>query len=109
MTRQPPAKTHFHFWNTHRTKGRTHEKTYPCHRANYLSGRQHLQQPRSRRRNEVVLELECENAESARQALKTLPSGKEGLIYFELIPLRKYTGFESLFHLEKVENHDQKS
>ncbi|MBI5953296.1 MAG: superoxide dismutase [Chloroflexi bacterium] len=60
-------------------------------------------------RNEVVLELECENVESARQALKTLPSGKEGLIYFELIPLRKYTGFERLFQLEKVKNHDQNS
>jgi hypothetical protein len=60
-------------------------------------------------RNEVVLELECENVESARQALKTLPSGREGLIYFELIPLRTYTGFERLFQLEKIKNHDQDS
>jgi hypothetical protein len=60
-------------------------------------------------RNEVVLELECEDVESARQALKSLPSDKEGLIYFELIPLRKYTGFERLSQLEKVKNHDQNS
>jgi len=60
-------------------------------------------------RNEVVLTLECENVESARQALKTLPSGKEGLIYFELIPLREYTGFERLFQLEKLKSHDQNS
>ena len=60
-------------------------------------------------RNEVVLTLECENVESARQALKTLPSGKEGLIYFELIPLKTYTGFEKLFQLEKIKSHDQNS
>jgi len=59
--------------------------------------------------NEVVLTLECENVESARQALKTLPSGRERLIYFELIPLRTYTGFEQLFQLEKVKHHDQNS
>lgn len=60
-------------------------------------------------RNEVVLELECEDVESARQVLKSLPSGREGLIYFELIPLRKYTGFERLFQVEKMKNHDQNS
>jgi hypothetical protein len=60
-------------------------------------------------RNEVVLTLECESVESARQALKTLPSGKEGLIYFELIPLKTYTGFERLLQLEKIKNHDQNS
>jgi hypothetical protein len=58
-------------------------------------------------RNEIVLMLECETVELARQALKTLPSGKQGLAYFELIPLRTYTCFERLFQLEKVKNHDQ--
>jgi hypothetical protein len=60
-------------------------------------------------RNEVVLMLECETVESARQVLKTLPSGKQGLTYFELIPLRTYTGFERLFPLEKAKYHDQNS
>jgi len=57
--------------------------------------------------NEVVLTLECEDVETARQALKTLPSGRERLIYFELIPLRPYTGLEKLFQSEKVKHHDQ--
>jgi hypothetical protein len=60
-------------------------------------------------RNEVVLTLECEDVESARQALKTLPSGRERLIYFELIPLRMYTGFEQLFQSEKVKIYDKNS
>jgi hypothetical protein len=60
-------------------------------------------------RNEVVLTLECEDVEAARQTLKTLPSGRERLIYFELIPLRTYTGFEQLFQSEKVKHHDQNS
>ena len=60
-------------------------------------------------RNEVVLTLECESMESARLALKTLPSGKQGLSYFELIPLKTYTGFELLFELEKEKNHGQNS
>jgi len=54
-------------------------------------------------RNEVVLALECETVESARQALGTLPMGKNGLIYFELIPLKAYPGFERLFHTTESE------
>jgi hypothetical protein len=60
-------------------------------------------------RNEMVLTLECENVESARKALRSLPSDKQGLLYFELIPLKTYTGFECLFQSEKAKGHDQNS
>lgn len=48
-------------------------------------------------RNEAVLVLECEDVESARQILATLPLVKHGLITFELIPLKAYPGFARLF------------
>lgn len=46
---------------------------------------------------EVVLILECENKEEAKRKLATLPLVENGLIEFELIPLRPYHGFERLF------------
>ncbi|SMO39696.1 superoxide dismutase [Gracilimonas mengyeensis] len=46
---------------------------------------------------EAVLILECKDEEEARDKLGTLPLVKEGLISFELIPLRPYHGFERLF------------
>jgi muconolactone delta-isomerase len=52
-------------------------------------------------RNEAVLVLECEDVESARQALTTLPLVKHGLIEFELIPLVAYPGFARLFAPQK--------
>jgi hypothetical protein len=48
-------------------------------------------------RNESVLVLECESAEVAQRMLWELPFIREGLIAFELIPLKAYPGFERLF------------
>jgi muconolactone delta-isomerase len=48
-------------------------------------------------RNEAILVLECESVESARQILSTLPLVKQGLITFDLIPLKAYPGFARLF------------
>jgi hypothetical protein len=47
--------------------------------------------------NEAVLVLECDDVESALQALTTLPLVEHGLIEFELIPLVAYSGFARLF------------
>ena len=48
-------------------------------------------------RSEAVLILECATIEDAQQALRELPFVREGLITFELIPLKAYPGFERLF------------
>jgi muconolactone delta-isomerase len=48
-------------------------------------------------RNEAVLVLECDDLETARQILATLPLVEHGLITFELIPLKAYPGFARLF------------
>jgi hypothetical protein len=45
----------------------------------------------------AVLILECESAEEAEKTLTELPLVKEKLIYFEIIPLVAYDGFERLF------------
>jgi hypothetical protein len=50
-------------------------------------------------RSEAVLVLECEGAAQARQVLNALPLVQSGLIDFELIPLRPYSGFSRLFAL----------
>ncbi len=50
-----------------------------------------------REHDEAVLVLECASLEEARQALESLPLVQNGLITFELIPLRPYPGFERLF------------
>ena len=50
-----------------------------------------LDQPRA------VLELECAGAEEAEELLATLPLVEQGLIEFELIPLRPYPGLARLF------------
>ncbi|MBN1887930.1 MAG: hypothetical protein JW850_08055 [Thermoflexales bacterium] len=44
-----------------------------------------------------VLILECAGVEEAEQVLGTLPLIKEGLITFEVIPLRPYPGMARLF------------
>jgi hypothetical protein len=46
---------------------------------------------------EAVLMLECEGAEEAREVLATLPLVREGLITFDVIPLRPYPSFSRLF------------
>ena len=48
-------------------------------------------------RQEAVLVLECDDVETARQTLASLPLVEQGLISFELIPLRSYPGFARLF------------
>lgn len=48
-------------------------------------------------RPEAVLILECGTLEEAHKMLGSLPLVKEGLIVFELIPLRAYPGFARLF------------
>ena len=48
-------------------------------------------------RPEAVLILELSDAGEAREVLNTLPLVKEGLIDFEIIPLKPYPGFERLF------------
>ncbi len=44
----------------------------------------------------AVLVLECTGADQAREILAALPLVRAGLIYFELIPLSPYDGFERL-------------
>jgi hypothetical protein len=45
----------------------------------------------------AVLVLECKDPAHAREILVTFPLVRDGLIQFELIPLRAYPGFERLF------------
>jgi hypothetical protein len=51
-------------------------------------------------RSEAILILECQNVNEATKILSTLPLVKEGLIEFELIPLKPYPGFSRLFTSE---------
>ena len=48
-------------------------------------------------RPDAVLVLECADVETARHTLETLPLVQEGLIAFDLIPLRPYPGLARLF------------
>lgn len=48
-------------------------------------------------REEAVLVLEASDLAAARETLAGLPLVREGLIAFELIPLRAYPGFARLF------------
>ena len=48
-------------------------------------------------RPEAVLILECDGPEQAAVLLAGLPLVKDGLIEFELIPLKPYPGFARLF------------
>jgi hypothetical protein len=48
-------------------------------------------------RTEAVLVLECTSIAEAQETLSELPFAREGLIAFELIPLKAYPGFERLF------------
>ncbi len=52
-------------------------------------------------REEAVLVLECGGLDEARDALATLPLVKNGLITFDLIPLRAYPGFSRLFETSR--------
>lgn len=48
-------------------------------------------------RNEAILLLECVTVQEAERTLEALPFVREGLITFEIIPLKAYNGFERLF------------
>ena len=48
-------------------------------------------------RPEAVLMLECADVAEAHDILQTLPLVKEGLITFDVIPLKPYPGFARLF------------
>lgn len=48
----------------------------------------------------AVLVLECADIEEANEVLNTLPLVKEGLITFDIIPLKPYPGFSRLFARE---------
>jgi hypothetical protein len=48
----------------------------------------------------AVLVLECASTDEARVILADLPFVRQGLIAFDLIPLRAYPGFERLFSVE---------
>ena len=48
-------------------------------------------------RSDAVLILECADTDEAQILLRSLPLVKEGLITFELIPLKPYSGFSRLF------------
>ncbi len=48
-------------------------------------------------RKEAILILECDNPDTARNILETLPMVRHGLITFEVIPLLPYSGFARLF------------
>jgi hypothetical protein len=45
----------------------------------------------------AVLVLECAGVEEARAALNTLPLVARGLIGFDLLPVKAYSGFSRLF------------
>ena len=47
--------------------------------------------------NRAVLMLECGGEAEAREALRSLPLCREGLIDFDVFALRSYDGFERLF------------
>jgi hypothetical protein len=51
-------------------------------------------------RTDAVLVLECEDANEAEEVRNTLPLVKEGLITFQIIPLKPYSGFSRLFAKE---------
>jgi hypothetical protein len=48
----------------------------------------------------AVLLLECADVEEANNVLGTLPLVREGLIAFDVIPLKPYPGFARLFAQE---------
>ena len=48
-------------------------------------------------KDEAILVLECDTVDQATSVLSTLPLVREGLIEFEVIPLKAYPGFGRLF------------
>ena len=52
----------------------------------------------------AVLVLECASMDAAREIVTGLPLVREGLIAFDLIPLKAYPGFARLFDASIGEN-----
>jgi hypothetical protein len=50
-----------------------------------------------RDQNSAVIMLECKDLDEAQGILNTLPFLKNGLIRFDLVPLKPYPGLERLF------------
>lgn len=50
----------------------------------------------------AVLILECISTDDAEKILSKLPYVREGLIAFDLFPLKAYSGFERLFDEDEV-------
>lgn len=48
-------------------------------------------------RDEAILVIECDGVDAAKALLATLPLVEQGLITFEIMPLRPYPGFARLF------------
>jgi muconolactone delta-isomerase len=57
-------------------------------------------------RTTAVLVLDCDSLPAAEEILASLPFVREGLIRFELIPLKAYPGFERLF--VKLDREEEK-
>ena len=53
-----------------------------------------------RDQNSAVIFLECQDLDEAQEILDTLPFVQNGLIRFDLIPLKPYPGLERLFRME---------
>ncbi|MDX2110165.1 MAG: superoxide dismutase [Verrucomicrobiota bacterium] len=49
----------------------------------------------------AVVMLECPSEEAAKEHLAMLPLVREGLITFEILPLRSYDGFDRLMDLNR--------
>lgn len=55
----------------------------------------------TRETNKAVITLECKDEVEARQLLDQLPLVAGGLITFEIIGLKAYTGFDRLFDVQE--------
>ena len=53
-------------------------------------------------RGSAVLVLECKNASEAEAILSTLPLAQKGLVTFDIIPLKAYSGYSRLFRSRKI-------
>lgn len=50
----------------------------------------------------AVLILECKSTSEAETILSTLPLAQKGLVTFDVIPLKAYSGFSRLFRSRKA-------
>lgn len=57
-----------------------------------------------RQHDQAVIMLECRDLQEADEIIQTLPMVKNGLIIFELIPLKPYPGLSRLFTIKEEGN-----